>query len=214
MYDMFMIILDFCWHSSWRNVKISHSVDKLEASLTKGGSHNHWASFAGDKEFVKGRQYYFEIKIGDLGKGKTLKNPKLAFGIVNLSKSKAGSFPWQDGKLPVGQFNAHSWAFQPGMGTINSHNTPPEGVKFKAGIDMENGDYLGMLVDLDDKKLIYFLNGDELGVAFDNVDADIVLPVVSIRDKVTIRLQFPPPPYNKRSTHLIRFLSRNSSLSI
>ena len=206
------LFVDFRWHDLWRNVKIDLSKDKLQAAWTKGGSHNFWATFAGDKPFQKGRQHYAEIEIRDLGKSKSPKKFKLAFGVVSCTKSRAGSLPWQDGKQPIGQWEVPSWAFQPTTGVINSRDTPPEGVKYGNDIDLQNGDYLGILVDLDEKKVIYFVNGRELGVAFDDVDAESVLPVVSIRDKICVRLRFPPPPYNKRSVTFIKLLSRGQSI--
>lgn len=209
---LFIPTLDFRWHDLWRNVKIDLSRDKLEAAWTKGGSHNFWATFAGDKPLQRGKQHYTEIKILDLGKGKSPKKLKLAFGVVSCSKSRAGSMPWQDGKLPIGQWEIPSWAFQPTAGVINSQDTPPEGVKYGADVDLQNDDNLGMLVDLDEKKVIYFVNGRELGVAFDDIDAESVLPVVSIRDKIRVRLCFPPPPYNKRSIKFIKLSSRGHSI--
>ncbi len=187
-------------------MKIDLSVDKLEAAWSRGGVQNYWATFAGD-QFLEGGQHYFEVEIVDLGRPKP--NKKLAIGVIESSKSKVKSVPWHDGKYALGQWReVPSWSFHPISGKINSNSLPPTGKDYSS-IQLQNGDRIGVLVDMDGQKLSFFSNGHDLGVAFEGVKARSLLPAVSIRDKIRIRLRFPPPPYLKRSVSLVRFTSTN-----
>ena len=203
---MNIILTDFRWHESWRNVKVDLCRHRLEAGWTKGGSHNFWATFAGDKLFLRGKQHYVEIEILDLGKSKSPK--KLAFGVISCRQSRAKSLPWQDGKSPIGQWEVPSWSFQPMLGIVNSHEAP-DGKKYCSEhvSKLQDGDRLGMLVDLDSGNISYFLNGRDLGVAFKDLEEESMLPCVSIRDKIRVLLRFPPPPYTKRKIKLNRLSS-------
>ena len=46
-----IVFSGFMWHHMWRNVRIELSKDHMEASCYKGSSGNHWATFAGKKQF-------------------------------------------------------------------------------------------------------------------------------------------------------------------
>ena len=147
-----------------------------------------------------------ELKILDLGRLRPGKK-KLAFGVIACSKSKVNSLLWQDGKCPIGQWKEpHSWAFHPITGTKNCHSFPEEGKPYTTS-QAQVGDRVGMLLSVEEGTLHFFYNGQDLGVAFDNVCAEALLPAVSIRDKVRVRLSFPPPPYSKRDPKIIRFAS-------
>ena len=185
-------------------MKIDLSPDKLEAFWTKGGVHNYWATFAGDTFFEAG-QHYVEIEIVDLGKSKLGK--KLAIGVIECPRAKVSTVPWHDGKGSIGQWkDVSSWSFHPISGTLSSKSLPSEGKPY-TNVKLQNGDRIGMLVDMDEQKLNYFCNGQDLGVAFENMDVKSLLPAVSIRDKIRVRLRFPPPPYSRRAIKLIHFSS-------
>lgn len=178
-------------------------MDKLEASWSKGAQHRYWATFAADKILDETRRHYMELEIVEFGKQKPQK--KLAIGVVDCSKKTASVLPWQDGKNPVGQLEkVDSWSFHPISGVKNSHALPGEGNPYAANISLQDGDKIGMLIDGPAKNLLFFLNGQDLGVAFEEINTTALLPVVSIRDKIRVRLRFPPPPYLKRTVRLIQ----------
>lgn len=193
----------FRWHETWRNVKIDLSPDKLEASWLKSAHHHYWATFAADKILDDSKQHYVELEVVEFGKQKPQK--KLAVGVIACSKKTAFHLPWHDGQHPVGQMEGvKSWSFHPISGIKNSYELPNEGKPYAANISLQEGDRIGMLVDGPAKKLVFFLNGQDLGEAFEGLDTTALLPVVSIRDKIRVRLRFPPPPYTKRYVKLIQ----------
>lgn len=191
-------------------MKIDLSPDKLEASWSKGGVHRYWATFGGDLFFVGGK-HYFEIEIIDLGKLKPKK--KLAIGVIGCGRDNMKNIPWHDGRHAVGQWREFpSWSFHPISGVINSSSLPLEGKEY-APIALQAGDRIGVLANMEDGRLTFFCNGQDLGVAFDDVQAETLLPAVSIRDKICVRLRFPPPPYSKRTAKLIH-ISSTGRLSV
>ena len=199
----------FRWHSKWRNVKVALSPDKLQAMWCGGGTHKYWATFAGDCFFTPPGQHYVELEVISLGKHRSTAK-KLAIGVVNCGRGQAGGLPWHDGKFPVGQWrDVQSWSFHPLSGVLNSNSLPVEGRPYSE-VGLQEGDRIGMLVDMDEGKLSYFCNGQDLGVAFESeeVGVDSLLPAVSIRDKICVRLRFPPPPYPNRTVRLIKLNSR------
>ena len=127
--------------------------------------------------------------------------------MIGCTKAEAANLPWQDGKHAVGQLEVQSWSFHPISGVLNSHTLPPEGVSYVPNLELQNGDRIGMLLDLDAKKLSFFYNSHDLGVAFDDIDARAFLPAVSILDNIRVRLRFPPPPYYKRTIQVYQLMS-------
>ena len=191
-------------------MKIELSPNKLEASWSKGGVHRYWATFAGDI-FFKDGEHYFEIEIIDLGKLKPGK--KLSIGVIGCSRDSIKNIPWHDGKYAVGHWRDFpSWSFHPISGIINSNSLPLEGKEY-AHIALQNGDRIGVLANMEEGKLTFFCNGQDLGIAFDDMQAETLLPAVSIRDKIRVRLRFPPPPYSKRTCKLVH-ISSAGQLSI
>ena len=127
---------------------------------------------------------------------------KLVFGIIDCTKSTIESLEWQECKTCVGQLDRiKSYAYHPFTGTKNCHlfKQPKE---YTSSIQLEVGDQLGMLLNKNDGTLSFFHNGNDFGVAFDNIQSDNLLPAISIRDRAQIRLCFPPPPYTKRNLDL------------
>ena len=193
------------WHSKWRSIKVDLSPDHLEAAWIGGGSH-HWATFAADRLFEKSSHYSAEIEILSLGKTRT-KN-KLAIGLIGCSKTPPNSMEWQSSKEPIGEWKkVSSWSFLPISGVLKSHAISSEGIPYGQDLMLSTGDRIGVLVDLAERKLTYFCNGSDLGVAFDNLEERSFLLAVSIRDKIKVRLLFPPPPYHKRHVKTIRLQS-------
>lgn len=185
------------------------SSDHLEAGWL-GSSSGHWATFAADRVFEKSDQYYCEIEILSLGKSRS--KEKLAIGVVGLSKSNPNLIEWQNRKTPVGQWKGFSWSFLPISGVLKSHSISSSGagdeeVAYGKNLMLQVGDRIGVLLDLSEGKLTYFCNGSDLGVAFDDLVEQSFLLAVSIRDKIKVRLLFPPPPYSKRKINLIRLKS-------
>ncbi len=164
---------------------------------------------------MKGKQtfaekHYFEIEILDLGKNKSLK--KLALGVISCRRSNAGQLPWQDGKFPIGQWDIPSWSFQPMLGVVHSPESHVEGRQYSNESTLTLGDKVGMLVELDEGRISYFINGRDLGPAFEGLEVESVLPCVSIRDKIRVLLRFPPPPYKQRKIKLSKLSSRGQIL--
>jgi hypothetical protein len=190
------------WHTKWRSVKVELSRDHLEAAWL-GGSTHHWATFAADRLFDKNSQYYVEIEVVTLGKIKS--KDKLAIGVVSCKQTNASAMEWQNSKGPVGEWKGMaSRSFLPMSGVLKSHTIVGEGIPYGQDLMLQSGDRIGMLVDLAGKKLTYFCNGNDLGVAFDALDERPFLLAVSIRDKVKVRLLFPPPPYQMRQIKVIQ----------
>ena len=132
---------------------------------------------------------------------------RLALGVIACSKAKVNSALWQDSKCCIGEWkDTCSWAFNPLVGTKNCHSFPVEG-KHYAHIKADVGDRVGMLINVEGKMIHFFFNGQDLGVAFDSVYANALLPAVSIQDKVRVQLCFPPPPYSNRSPTTVQFTS-------
>ena len=197
------IFSGFRWHDTWRSVKIELSADKLEASWSKGAHHRYWATFAADKILDEYKQHYMELEVVEYGKQKPQK--KLAIGVIACNKKGASALPWHDGQHPVGQIeDVKSWSFHPLSGIKNSYALSNEGQPYASSISLQDGDKIGMLIDGPAKKLTFFLNGQDLGVAFEDLDTTALLPAVSIRDKIRVRLRFPPPPYLNRTVKLIQ----------
>lgn len=183
-------------------MELSH--DQLEASWL-GGSSSHWATFAADRVFHKKTQYYTEIEILSLGRHKG----KLAIGVVGCTELSPNKMEWQNSKGPVGEWRGPSWSFLPFSGLLKSHTIRSEGVPYGKDLTIQASDRIGVLVDLVEGKLIYFCNGNDLGVAFDDLMGQSLLLAISIRDKIKVRLQFPPPPYTKRTIKLIQLKSNS-----
>ncbi len=181
----------------------------LEASRL-GGS-NHWGSFAADQLMENGKQYYAEIEILSLGKHRS--RDKLVIGLVSCStKSFANALDWQNGKKPIGEWEVPSLGFFPISGVFKSHMQEGREVAYGQDLKIQVGDRIGVLLDMSHKTLSFFCNGTDLGVAADTLQGKGYLLAVSIRDKIKVRLRFPPPPYSKRTIKLITL--RSSSLAI
>ncbi len=185
------------------------SEDLLEASWI-GSSSGHWATFAADKLFERSSQHYAEIEIVSLGKHKSSKE-KLAIGVVGCGKEGAAAVDWQNSKSPIGEWGGEgssSWSFLPISGVLKSHTIAKEGVPYGENLMLQVGDRIGVLLDLSEGKVIFFCNGNDLGVAFDDLVGRSFLLAISIRDKIKVRLRFPPPPYSKRKIRLIKLKSQ------
>lgn len=181
------------------------SRDLFEAGWL-GGSTHHWATFAADRLFDRKSQYYTEIEIVSLGKTKS--KDKLAIGVIGCKRTNPNSIEWQNNKGPIGEWKrSESWSFLPTSGLLKSHTIAEEGVPFGQDLKLQAGDRIGVLVDLAEGKLMYFCNGNDLGMAFDDLEERPFLLAVSIRDKVKVRLLFPPPPYHKRQIKVIQLKS-------
>ena len=155
-------------------------------------------------------QLYFELEILDMGRLRPGKK-RLALGVIACNKAKVNPAPWQDNKFCIGEWkDLCSWAFNPLVGTKNCHSFPVEGKDY-AEVKADVGDKVGMLINVEEKAIHFFFNGQDLGVAFNSVHADALLPAVSIQDKVRVLLCFPPPPYSNRSQKTIRFTSLTST---
>ena len=141
-----------------------------------------------------------------MGKSRSGKE-RLAFGVIDCTQSTVGSLQWQQCKTCVGQLEgSKSFAYLPLAGTKHCHLFPA-GKLYTSSTELEVGDRVGMLVDKDEGTLHFFHNGTDMGLAFDNIQSESLLPAVSIRDKVRVRLCFPPPPYSKRDPKVVRLSS-------
>lgn len=194
------------WHKVWRSIKVALSDEQLEASWI-GSSTNHWATFAADKLLEQGGQHYVEIEILSMGK-KLKEKEKLAIGVVGCGKKGPDALDWQNSKSPIGEWEGSSWAFLPISGMLKSHTIARDGIPYGENLMIQAGDRIGVLLDLAVGKLVYFCNGTDLGVAFDDIVGHSFLLAVSIRDKIRVRLRFPPPPYSKRQIKLINLKSQ------
>ena len=155
---------------------------------------------------IQSGQLYVELNILELGKSRSGKE-KLAFGVIDCTQSTVGSLQWQQCKTYIGQLeNSKSYAYLPQSGAKHCHLFPV-GKLYTDSIELEVGDRVGMLLDKDEGKLHFFHNGMDMGLAFDNVGSESLLPAVSIRDKVRLQLCFPPPPFSRRDPKIIRLSS-------
>lgn len=133
---------------------------------------------------------------------------KIALGVVEYSEATIKLINWQDCKNPIGRFSSvKSWGFEVIAGIkVASPSLVEE--DYGGVTSLQAGDRIGMLIDsgLNGVNISYFLNGQDLGVAFTNVSS-CLLPVLSVCDKFHIRLRFPPVPYVKRNPRLTLFLN-------
>ena len=157
-------------------------------------------------QLVENGQLYVELTILEMGRNKPGKE-KLAFGVIECTPATVNSLSWQECKHCVGQLEStRSFAFLPQVGTRNC-DLFPDGKTYADSIQLEVDDKLGMLINKDDATLHFFHNGMDLGLAFDSIRSESLLPAVSLRDKVRVRLCFPPPPYSQRDPKLVRLSS-------
>jgi len=174
----------------------------LEASRL-GGS-NHWGTFAADKLLEGFKQYYVEIEVLNLGKNRS--RDKLVIGLISCSSAGiANVIEWQNGRKPIGEWDTPTLGFSPISGVFKSNRCKE--VAYGQDLKIQVGDRIGVLLDMAQKKLSFFCNGSDQGVAEDNLQGKGYLLAVSIRDKIKVRLRFPPPPYVKRSIRLIQLTS-------
>ena len=181
------------------------SSDCLEAGWLGSASGGHWATFAADKLLKGGTQYYVEIELLSLGKSKS--KDKLAVGLIGCQDANPNTMEWQNRKLPVGEWEGLSWSYFPMSEILRSHSILGEGIPYGQNSAVQKGDRIGMLLDLFEKKLSFFCNGNDLGMAFDNLEGESFLLAVSIKDKIKVHLRFPPHPYSKRHVRVIRLKS-------
>ena len=178
------------------------SFHDLEASRL-GGS-NHWGTFAADKLLEEFKQYYVEIEVLSLGKNRP--RDKLVIGLISCSsKSIANVIDWQNGRKPIGEWDTPTLGFFPISGVFKSNKCGE--VAYGQDLKIQVGDQIGVLLDMGQKKLSFFCNGSDQGVAEDNLQGKSYLLAVSIRDKIKVRLRFPPPPYANRTIRLIQLKS-------
>ena len=157
-------------------------------------------------KLIESGQLYVELNILDVGKVR-LGKEKLSFGVISCNHSTVSSLPWQECKTCIGQWaESKSYSYHPVTGTKHCHLFPV-GKMYTNSSQLEVGDRVGMLIDRDEGTLHFFHNGMDLGLAFDNIPSGTLLPAVSIRDKVRVRLCFPPPPYSNRDPRLVRLSS-------
>lgn len=157
-------------------------------------------------KLIESGQLYVELNIQEMGKIR-LGKEKLAFGVIACSQSVVGSLPWQECKTCIGQWEeSRSYSYQPLVGTKHCHLFPV-GKVYTSSIQLQVDDRIGMLINKDESTLHFFHNGVDLGFAFDNLPSEAFLPAVSIRDKVRVRLCFPPPPYSNRDPKIVRLSS-------
>ena len=166
-------------------------------------------------------QHYFEI---ELLKVWQRTSPKLALGVISFKNDALPSgIHWQEGKHPIGHSaltssslsssflplhsqsssheNYNSWSYLPSDGKKLSTQLENEAIDYGDIPPLQQGDRIGMLIMTREGSISYFLNGQDLGVAFTDL-APPILPAVSLCDKVHLRLLFPPPPYMKRNPRL------------
>ena len=197
-------LIAFRWHSQWRNLRIELSQDRLSAWWARSLSQKYWATFACDKQLEMG-VHYMEVEIVDLGKSKSEK--KLAVGAIDCTKENLRRIDWQFGKEAIGAgVDMPGWAFHPISGVLNcsvgAKCLPVEGKPY-SDIHIQTGDRIGMLLDMPAGRISFFCNGQDLGVAFEDVVVTSLLPAVSLRDKIEVKLCFPPPPYVKRAPKIV-----------
>lgn len=198
------------WHVKWRNLKVELSPDYLEAGYLSGSSSSHWATFAADKLLKNGR-YFMEVEILNPGKTKSRDHhrERLAVGLLGCKGRNPNDMEWQNRKTPIGEWEGESWAYFPVGGMLKSHSIRGEGIPYGQNLTLQAEDRVGILLDLPEGKLTYFCNGNELGMAFDDLQDKTFLLAVSIRDKIKVRLRFPPPPYSNRNIKLIQMMSHS-----
>ena len=155
---------------------------------------------------IQSGQLYVELIILDLGKIRPGKD-KLVFGVIDCTLSSASALPWQECKTHIGQWeDSKAYAYNPLTGTKDCHFFPG-GKMYTNPIQLQVDDRVGMLLNKDEGTLYFFHNGMDVGLAFDNIRSEGLLPAVSIRDKVRVRLCFPPPPFSKRDPKIVRLSS-------
>ena len=150
-----------------------------------------------------------EIEILDIAKHHIHKSwfTKVALGIIQGSESSAGDIPWRDGTNLIGRSTTdsyqdhNSWGYIVTSGVKVSSTTGLKEEQYGSDSLLEVGDRIGMLVQVNEQEpscVSFFYNGSDLGVAYRNLSPPLI-PVLSVCDKFSIRLRFPPPPYTRRN---------------
>ncbi len=153
-----------------------------------------------------------EIKIVELAKHHIHKSwfTKLALGVIQSSEFSAKDIPWRDGTNPIGRSTTdsyqdhNSWGYIVTSGVKVSTTTGLREEEYGTDVTLEVGDRIGMLVNVNDQEpsfVSFFYNGSDLGVAYKNLSPPLI-PVLSVCDKFSIRLCFPPTPYTRRDPRL------------
>lgn len=163
--------------------------------------------------------FYTEIEILDLAKHHIHKKwfTKIALGVLQSSDTVANeAVEWQDGSNPIGHLTInssssthHSWAYIVTSGVKISSTNPDlkEEVYGGNAVSLAVGDRIGMLVNVNEQEqssISFFINNTDLGVAYSNLTPPLI-PVLSVCDKFSVRLRFPPPPYINRNPSLTLF---------
>lgn len=153
-----------------------------------------------------------EIEITDMAKHHIHKNrfTKIALGVIQCSDSSAHDIPWQDGtnyvgRLTTASYQGHnSWGYVATSAIKVSTTTGAREEDYGNFSTFVVGDRIGMLVEVNEQEpssISFFCNGTNLGVAYSNLSPPLI-PVLSVCDKFSIRLRFPPPPYSRRDPRL------------
>lgn len=167
-----------------------------------------WFSI-GNKVFHHG-VFYTEIEVIDLAKHHIHKKwfTKIALGVLQCSDAVANEGEWQEGVNPIGRLTLirsssihHSWGYIPTSGVKVSTSTDLKEEPYREAVTLAVGDRIGMLVNINEQEpssISFFINNTDLGVAYSNLTPPL-LPVLSVCDKFSVRLRFPPPPYINRN---------------
>jgi len=126
-------------------------------------SDSRWQNAVGSQQFTKGR-HYFEVYIA---KQKKIDNSwKLNIGVVS------DGFDAKKHSVAFGyKMTCPCWCLITGRGETLSHKAPSNGQKGTPYCQpFQEGDSVGVLLDLWTKKIEFFKNGVSMGVAFTDVD--------------------------------------------
>eukprot|EP01122_Echinamoeba_exundans_P002318 TRINITY_DN12265_c0_g1_i1.p1 TRINITY_DN12265_c0_g1~~TRINITY_DN12265_c0_g1_i1.p1 ORF type:complete len:578 (-),score=103.86 TRINITY_DN12265_c0_g1_i1:72-1805(-) len=153
---------------------------------------NKWQNALGSRKFTNGR-HYFEVFIH---RQKKIENSwKLNIGVVKDgfdARKHNVAFGYKMGAQPC-------WCLITGRGEIVSHRNPSNGQKGTSyGTTCGEGDTVGVMLDMWQRKMEFFKNGVSMGVAFSDVDDGPLRPALSLIGECVLTLRFQRP----RSTNL------------
>jgi hypothetical protein len=179
-----------CWQ--W-DASQSSPLLKFEKGVTiVSAIDNKWQNALGSRKFTNGR-HYFEVFIH---RQKKIENSwKLNIGVVKDgfdARKHNVAFGYKMGTQPC-------WCLITGRGEIVSHRSPSNGQKGTSyGATCGEGDTIGVMLDMWQRKIEYFKNGVSMGVAFSDVDDGPLRPALSLIGECVLTLRFQRP----RSTNL------------
>jgi len=176
-----------CWmkrnhHFQWRKETLSGLVSFTNEynTVIKCTNSSRYQTVLGDRIIRENEgTFYWEIEVEEMTQG--------SWTTIGVCKEDMQSFESIS-------FSNNGWGFAAAYKWRNGQN-------IRYGSKFSTGDVVGVLLDMNEKSLAFFVNGQWQGDAFKDMEAKELLPAVSlscIHDRVTIHCGRPIPPKKRK----------------